>query len=104
MNLPPHIDAHVHLVGNGHRGSGCWLRIGATWWQKPLTAYMLSHIGMSGVGLHDPDFDEIYVQHLLRLAQPLPLAVVRGEALREGGLRRRAGLRVRRERAAVPAR
>ena len=35
------VDMHVHVVGNGSGGSGCWLRLGATWWQKPLAAYML---------------------------------------------------------------
>lgn len=70
------LDAHVHLVGNGRRGSGCWLRIGATWWQKPLTAYMLSHIGMTGVGLHDGAFDEMFVSHLLRLVRESSLHAV----------------------------
>jgi hypothetical protein len=63
------IDCHVHLVGNGRRGSGCWLRIGATWWQKPLAAYMLRHVGLHGVSLHGLDFDERYVAHLLRLVR-----------------------------------
>jgi hypothetical protein len=76
MTQPQHIDAHVHLVGNGRRGSGCWLRIGATWWQKPLTAYMLSHIGMSGIALHDPEFDERYVEHLLRLIRTSSLGAL----------------------------
>jgi hypothetical protein len=28
--LQPPIDCHVHIVGNGKSGSGCWLRLGAT--------------------------------------------------------------------------
>ena len=63
------IDCHVHLVGNGRRGSGCWLRIGGTWWQKPLTAFMLRHIGLSDTALDAWDFDERYVEHLLRLVR-----------------------------------
>lgn len=66
---PAPIDCHIHIVGNGRRGSGCWLRIGATWWQKPLTAFMLHHIGMGGTSLHGWDFDELYVEHLLRLVR-----------------------------------
>lgn len=73
---PPLIDCHVHLVGNGRRGSGCWLRIGATWWQKPLAAYMLRHIGMRGTSLHARDFDERYVEHLLRLVRESSLSAL----------------------------
>lgn len=62
----PQIDMHVHLVGNGRRGSGCWLRLGGTWWQKPLAAYMLGHIGLRGADLQGDDFDERYCEHLLR--------------------------------------
>jgi predicted TIM-barrel fold metal-dependent hydrolase len=66
---PPPIDCHVHLVGNGKSGSGCWLRLGATWWQKPLAAYMLRHVGLGDSSLQAPDFDERYVAHLLRLVR-----------------------------------
>lgn len=75
QNLQP-IDCHVHLVGNGKSGSGCWLRLGATWWQKPLATYMLRKIGLGGTSLHAPDFDERYVAHLLRLVQESSLASV----------------------------
>ncbi|MEQ1861173.1 MAG: amidohydrolase family protein [Chthoniobacteraceae bacterium] len=63
------IDCHVHVVGNGRRGSGCWLRIGGTWWQKPLTAFMLRHIGLTDTALDAGDFDERFVAHLLRLVR-----------------------------------
>ena len=66
---PPPLDAHVHLVGNGQRGSGCWVKLGATWWQKPMGAYMLRHIGLRGLSMHAPDFDERYTAHLLRLVR-----------------------------------
>src|SRR5262245_36352964 len=67
--MPPRIDMHVHLVGNGRRGSGCWLRIGSTWWQKPLAAHMLRHIGLRGIALDSLYFDERYVEHLLALVR-----------------------------------
>jgi predicted TIM-barrel fold metal-dependent hydrolase len=58
------IDMHVHMVGNGRSGSGCWLRLKG--WHMPLANYMLHHIGMPH-GLDRADFDELYVEHLLRL-------------------------------------
>ncbi len=70
MNQRPQIlDMHVHLVGNGRQGSGCWLRLGGTWWQKPLAAYMLRHIGMGGMDVQGWDFDQQYVVHLARLVR-----------------------------------
>src|SRR5437867_9989698 len=38
------IDAHVHVVGNGSGGSGCWVRVRG--WHRPLVAIMLRHIGL----------------------------------------------------------
>ena len=63
--LPP-IDAHVHIVGNGLRGSGCWLKVGT--WHRPLAAFMLHHIGV-GVSTAAPEFDEAYASHLARLVR-----------------------------------
>jgi uncharacterized protein len=62
----PVIDAHVHVVGNGLRGSGCWMKIGA--WHRPLAAFMLHHIGV-GVSLSAPEFDEAYADHLAGLVR-----------------------------------
>ncbi len=73
--LPP-VDCHVHLVGNGKSGSGCWLRLGATWWQKMLANHMLRHIGLGATSLHASDFDERYVAHLLKLVRESSLASV----------------------------
>ncbi|HZJ17176.1 MAG TPA: amidohydrolase family protein [Chthoniobacteraceae bacterium] len=60
------IDMHVHFVGNGLGGSGCWLRLG--FWHKPLAAWMVKHIGMR-VQPTDPAWDEEYVAHLARLVR-----------------------------------
>lgn len=65
---------HVHVVGNGKSGSGCWLKLGATWWQKPMAAYMLRHIGLRGSSLHADDFDQQYVAHLARLVRESSVA------------------------------
>ncbi len=65
------IDMHVHVVGNGLRGSGCWLKIGA--WHRPLAAFMLRHVGV-GVNTDAPEFDEAYATHLARLVRESSLA------------------------------
>ena len=93
-NSPQPIDCHVHLVGNGKSGSGCWMRLGATWWQKPLAAHMLRHIGLGDLSLHAPDFDERYVAHLLRLVRESSLASVvllaQDEVFRDDGTKMEA--------------
>ncbi len=71
-----HVDCHVHLVGNGKSGTGCWLRLGATWWQKPLAKHMLRHIGLGASSLHAADFDERYVSHLLQLVRDASVSAV----------------------------
>ena len=63
---PSPIDAHIHIVGNGLRGSGCWLKLG--FWHRPLAAYMLRHIGV-GVSLSTAEFDEAYANHLAKLVR-----------------------------------
>jgi uncharacterized protein len=63
--LPP-IDMHVHIVGNGLRGSGCWLKVGT--WHRSLAAFMLNHIGV-GVSTRAPEFDEAYATHLAKLVR-----------------------------------
>jgi hypothetical protein len=43
------------------------MRLGSTWWEKPLATYMLWHIGLRGLRVQSVDFDELYVKHLLAL-------------------------------------
>lgn len=70
MNPPPRIsfdtekpvDMHVHIVGNGSGGTGCWLRV--TGWHRPLAAFMLRHIGLPAGSLKG-DLDRLYVELLL---------------------------------------
>jgi len=57
---------HVHIVGNGLRGSGCWLKLGVA--HRPLAAFMLRHIGV-GVSTSAPEFDEAYANHLAKLVR-----------------------------------
>ena len=65
------IDMHVHIVGNGLRGSGCWLKIGTA--HRPLAAFMLRHIGV-GVSTRAPEFDEAYTNHLAKLVRESSLS------------------------------
>ncbi len=65
------IDMHVHIVGNGLRGSGCWLKVGAL--HRPLAGFMLRHIGV-GVSTGVAEFDEAYVKHLAKLVRESSLA------------------------------
>lgn len=54
---------HVHVVGNGRSGSGCWLR--PTGWYAWLGRFMCRHIGLEVTGFDDPEFDERYVARLV---------------------------------------
>jgi len=57
------IDMHVHVVGNGTGGTGCWLRV--TGWHRPLAALMLRHIGLPGNAMSG-DLDGLCVELLLK--------------------------------------
>ncbi len=57
------IDCHVHLVGTGTGGSGCWYRPkGLTRFGEPI---MTKAVGLTVKDLHGPDFDQLYVRQLL---------------------------------------
>ncbi len=61
------IDMHVHIVGNGAQGSGCWLH--PTGLHRALGRFMLRHIRLEVTGFDDPDFDRLYIQRLLDSVQ-----------------------------------
>jgi len=67
------IDAHVHIVGNGTGGTGCWLRVGR--WHRPLAAMMLRHIGLPPGSMRG-DLDRLYVERLLELVRGSSLGAV----------------------------
>ena len=68
------IDIHVHIVGVGAGGTGCYLRRG---WRNMLVPLALRHIGLPATALRD-DFDRLYVERLLEL--------VRGSSLKAAGI------------------
>ncbi len=59
---PKPVDMHVHIVGNGSGGSGCWLRV--TGWHRLLAALMLRHVGLPAEAM-DGDLDRLFVERLL---------------------------------------
>jgi uncharacterized protein len=70
QNLGP-VDMHVHIVGNGLRGSGCWLKVGAL--HRPLAGFMLRHIGV-GISTASAEFDDAYARHLASLVRDSSLS------------------------------
>ncbi|MBA4147030.1 MAG: amidohydrolase family protein [Verrucomicrobia bacterium] len=61
-NLPI-IDMHVHIVGNGSGGTGCWVRASRT--RRLLQTFMCRHIGLKGSDL-EGDLDRLYIEELLK--------------------------------------
>lgn len=64
---------HVHIVGNGAGGTGCWAR--PKGWHKPLGAFMVNHIGLP-LSSWRGDFDRLYAERLLRLVRDSSLDAV----------------------------
>src|SRR5436309_561926 len=60
------VDMHVHIVGTGAGGTGCWLRVKG--WHLPLAAFMTRHIGL-GWKAFSGDFDHLYAERLLALVR-----------------------------------
>lgn len=67
------IDMHVHLVGTGSSGSGCWMRLKGL--HRALAGLMLRGLGLPGNAL-DADFDRLYVGRLLALIRESSLGAV----------------------------
>lgn len=67
------MDMHVHIVGNGAGGTGCWLRV--TGWHRPLAALMLRHIGLPADAMTG-DLDRLFVERLLEQVRASSLGAV----------------------------
>ena len=89
---PRFFDCHIHLVGNGAAGSGCWMRLGG--WYRVMGEVMRRMLGMP-VSVMDAGFDAIYVEKLAgwlresRLDQALMLA--QDEVYQDDGTKRDFG-------------
>jgi hypothetical protein len=70
---PMRIDLHVHVVGNGSGGTGCWYRPrGLTKLGEP---WMLRGLGLDSHALR-ADLDRLYVERLLALVRASSLDAV----------------------------
>ncbi len=67
------IDVHVHIIGNGSSGSGCWIRLSG--WNRILARYMLYTLRMPQDAL-SADFDTLYVERLLEYVRGSSLGAV----------------------------
>jgi uncharacterized protein len=56
------VDLHVHMVGNGLHGSGCWLRLSG--WHRWLAGFMLRQVGFPADTLSG-DLETIYTNAVL---------------------------------------
>ena len=57
------VDAHVHIVGTGTGGTGCWLD-SSSFLRRLQARFLLAAIGMAPSALAG-DFDRLYINHLL---------------------------------------
>jgi len=53
---------HVHVVGNGAGGTGCWTRLPL--WRRPMAGFMLRQAGLPASALHG-DLDRLFAERLL---------------------------------------
>lgn len=60
------IDMHVHVVGNGRAGSGCWSKL--NFYRKFCAEFLLRGIGFA-VPLDAPEFDDHYAAHLASMVR-----------------------------------
>jgi len=67
------LDMHVHVVGNGSGGTGCWLRVKG--WHWPLAALMMREVGLP-LSTMAGDLDRLYAQKLLHLVRDASLEAV----------------------------
>jgi len=89
---PPKIDGHVHLVGNGLTGSGCWLRMSG--WHRMMGGMMAKMVGMPVSFTHET-FDHVYVERLVSMIQRSSLdhalLLAQDEVFNEDGSKRDFG-------------
>jgi len=57
---------HVHVVGNGSGGTGCWLKV--TGWHRPLAALMLREIGLPRAAMSG-ELDRLYAERVLQMVR-----------------------------------
>ncbi len=70
---PKPVDIHVHVVGNGSSGSGCWLR--PRGWRKWMVPLLLREVGLP-LSAASGDLDRLYVDRLLEMVRGSSLGAV----------------------------
>lgn len=92
MASAPKYDCHVHLVGNGRKGNGCWIRLSG--WHRFMAAMMTRMMGIPAKP-DDEDFDEVYVRQLAAYVRESSLdhamLLAQDEVYNEDGTKRRFG-------------
>lgn len=58
------IDCHVHIVGDGSSGGGCWFEL-PTLWNQFLGRMMVKGLGLPSRALKS-DLDQLYAENLVR--------------------------------------
>ncbi len=58
------IDGHVHLLGDGSSGSGCWIQLQGHW-RRFLAKTMLKECGLPLSVLEEGGLDQLYLKRLL---------------------------------------
>ena len=71
LHLRGPVDMHVHLVGNGLSGSGCWLK--PPFLHRFLADWMLRQLGLK-VSWRAPEFEDAYVDLLTRWLRDSPVS------------------------------
>ena len=77
-NTAPIIDCHVHIVGNGSSGSGCWVRVTRPY-HRLLARIMLRFFDLPGSALRG-DLDRLYVEKLVAMIRGSSVSHVVGSA------------------------
>jgi predicted TIM-barrel fold metal-dependent hydrolase len=88
----PRFDCHIHLVGNGRKGNGCWLRMSG--WHRMMGGLMARMVALPISFLHD-DFDEVYVERIVGMLRKSSLdhalLLAQDEVYNEDGSKRPFG-------------
>jgi len=69
------IDGHVHLLGDGSSGSGCWFRLQGPW-SRFLARTLIKEIGLPQSVLKNGQLDRLYAERLLQQAQESSLDAI----------------------------
>ena len=67
------LDCHLHMVGNGSGGSGCWIRLNGRF--RPQAAILLYTLGLPQSAVTGP-LEELYIERILSVVRESPVSAV----------------------------